>query len=116
MRWTTRDLTLIELVAEVSEGDIVTARFGTPSGEVQVMATVAFEGRTMLLKGAHSHGMGGPRSVGLVNLRVLAEFALERLDCDEARIEGAVRTTGANPGHQPRQLRFTRRHRNSRCG
>ena len=109
MRWTPRNLTLIEVVTGLSEGDILTVRIGTPAGEVMIMARVDIRGRTLALDRVHIQSTGGPRSIGLTNLRAIAEFALERMDCDEARIEGAARTTGANPGRTPNPLRFIRR-------
>ena len=111
MGWTDRDFTLLEVVNGLSEGDIMTVRIGTPEGAVTIMARVDFEGRTLLLSKAHIQSSGGPHSIGLVNLRAMANFVLERLDCDEARVEGADRTTGANPGRAPDPLRFTRRSR-----
>ena len=77
------------------------------------MADIEFEndGRRLVLKGVHIHSEGGPRSIGIANLRVLADFILAKVNCDETIVEGASRTTGANPGHLPRPLRFTRRDR-----
>ena len=98
-----------------SEGDLLTIRVGTPVGLVHIMADVEFEndGRFLILKGVHIHSEGGPRSIGIANLRVLADFILAKVNCDEAIVEGASRSTGANPGHLPRPVRFIRRARPS---
>ena len=111
MTWTADDLTWLGYDEAVSEGDIAVVRVGTPAGEIMVMASVSFEGRTLVAAGAHIQSDAGANATTFVNLRAIASFVLERLDCDEARVEGAVRTSGANPGHRPRVLRFARRPR-----
>jgi hypothetical protein len=73
------------------------------------MAEIDLVGRTLILNGTHLESDGGPQSIGVANLRAVAAAVLEWMDCDEARIEGAPRTTGANPGLKPRALRFTLR-------
>ena len=88
-----------------NEGDIVTIRVETPAGLVAIMAKVAFAPGFVQLKGTHIEG-GGPRTIGPANLRVLVKFLMKRFEVHEAIIEGAARTTGANPGHRPR-FRFT---------
>jgi hypothetical protein len=45
---------------------------------------------------------------GCWNLRILAQVLMERMVFD-VLVEGAIRTTEANPGHRPRVVRFTRR-------
>ncbi|WP_181820411.1 hypothetical protein [Paracoccus versutus] len=42
------------------------------------------------------------------NLGVIAGRLLEDIGYDFVIIHGAVRTTGARPGHRPRELRFSR--------
>jgi hypothetical protein len=74
------------------------------------MAEPDQDGRVLLLRGLHMHAeSAGANVVGAANLRVLADMIMERMDYDELIVEGAIRTSGANPGHRPRQLRFTRR-------
>lgn len=107
--WKFTNLTSLDLAVDESDGDVLTIQIGTPSGEVKMMAEIAFDERTLVVRGLHIHSSGGPLTVGIANLRVLVQFVLERIDCDEARIEGAIRTTGANPGRRPRGLRFTRK-------
>ncbi len=111
MRWSPQSLTWIGIADDgSSEGDILTALVGTPAGVMVIMGEVEFAGRLVILRNAHIHIEGASANeVGMVNLRTVAAFVLERIECDEARIEGAVRTTGANPGHRPGVLRFTRR-------
>ena len=110
MRWQPDELDWLGIENDGSEGDVITIRVGTPAGIVSVMGEVAIEGRPLVLRDVHIGG-AGPNSVGIANLRAIAEIVLERIDCDEARVEGVARTTGANPGHRPRVLRFARRSR-----
>jgi hypothetical protein len=111
MVWTAAELTGLGIEDASSEGNIVTISIGTPAGNVVVMAEVDLspDGKILFARGVHIHSDAGARTIGVANLRVLAAFVLERMNCDEASVEGAVRTTGANPGHRPRVLRFTRR-------
>lgn len=111
MSWSVEDLTGGGIEDADSDGDLLTIVVGTPVGLVHIMADVTFEnrGRRLVLKGAHMHSEGGPKSIGIANLRVLADFILAKVNCDEAIVEGAPRTTGANPGHLPRPIRFARR-------
>lgn len=108
MPWTVNDITAVEIEPDHTDGGVVTIRVATPAGTVRIMGQIDIEGRTLVVKGAHIQSDGGANAFGVVNLRVIALAVLERIDCDETRIEGAARTTGANPGHRPRVIRFTR--------
>ena len=107
MPWRPSQLSL-ELATDASEGDIITARVGTPIGEILLMAEVDFEDTTLVLRAANIEGATA-NAVGIANLRAIVQLLLERMNCDEARIEGSDRTTGANPGHRPRVIRYARR-------
>jgi hypothetical protein len=107
MTWLPEDITAIDLETDACDGDLATIRIRTPAGAIEIMGTVDFQGRTLLVRDAHIQGLRR-NAVGRANLYVIAKALLERIDCDEIRIEGAVRTTGANPGHRPRAMRFTR--------
>ncbi len=108
MTWDRSDITFRGFDPDATEGDVVTITLGTPTGDVQIMAELDIEGRTLVLRNAHVDSNGGPWSVGIANLRMMASVVLEWMDCDEARIEGATRTTGANPGRTPRPFGFRR--------
>lgn len=108
MLWPPNDITFLGIADDISQGDVVTIRIGTPVGIVWLMGEIAIQGRLLLVRGLHMHSEGGPNAVGIGNLRLMARLVLERLDCDEARIEGALRTTGANPDHRPRTIRIAR--------
>ena len=109
MRWTAFDLDLIGFDPDTNEGDIVTIAVATPNGMISIMGEIDIIGPLIVLKGVHIHGENGANTIGIANLKVLAAYLLERIDCNEARVEGATRTTGARRGLKPRVLRFTRR-------
>ena len=72
-------------------------------------------GPTLILRGVHMQG-ARPNAIGAGNLKVLARVVMERMELDGLVVEGALRTTGANPGHRPRPIRFARRHRDTAEG
>ena len=115
MAWKVEDLAWLGIDEASSGGDIITARIGTPLGEIRIMAEVEIASETgtgrwlLMLRGAHIESDAGPNTIGIADLRVVAALILREVDCHEARVEGATRTTGANPGHTPRSLRFARR-------
>jgi hypothetical protein len=108
MYWKVDELE-VDLVADLTEHPVVTANIRTPSGLVSVMAEPEEKGRTLVLKRFDIHSASGRNSVGIGNLRTLAQHVMERMDYDELVIEGSPRTSGARPGRIPGRLRFTRR-------
>jgi hypothetical protein len=88
---------------------VVTGDIETPAGRLRVMAELEERGRTLILHGLHVETDLKVNSVGIPNLRALAQHGMDRIDYDELIIEGAIRTTGAGHGRLPGRLRFTRR-------
>jgi hypothetical protein len=75
-----------------------------------VMAEVMLEGRCLVLRGLHVHGVDvGVNELRVAGLRRMVREVMEDLDVDAIVIEGSVRTTGADPGRTPRLLRFARK-------
>jgi hypothetical protein len=107
MRWRP-DQIVFDIVGDETDDPVVTAQFETPAGPILAMAEVEDDGRTLRLIGMHLQGAAA-NAVGAANLRLLASVVMDRMDYDAIEIEGAVRTTGARPGHRPRPIRFTRR-------
>jgi hypothetical protein len=107
MRWQPADITF-EVVVEETDHPVATVSFGTPAGEIKIMAELEEQGRTLRLIGLHIQGAVA-NAIGVANLRVLADAVMEKMDYDAIEIEGAVRTTGASPGRRPGRFRFTRR-------
>ena len=84
----------------MTDDPIVTLRIFTPVGPLTFMAQPAMIGMTMVLKGLHAQDSAA-NAVGPGNSMVIAHAAMEGMDLDGPVIDGAVRSTGANPGHRP---------------
>ncbi len=99
MAWvvTSQEYAGVVLIVELRDGERV----------VEILADLAIEGRVVTLSGFHAVGSGTNR-IGAATLLALARWTVEVMDLDELRIEGATRTSGANPGHDPRPLVFRR--------
>lgn len=109
--WRRADIRFV-LIDDLSADPVVTAEIGTPAGMLLVMCEPRLEGRILVAERAHMHGVDlGANDLGPARLRVIADAVLAEMDCDELIVEGAVRTTGANPGARPRPVRFARRGR-----
>lgn len=108
MLWRSEDIEF-HLLDDLTSDPVVTVEIGTPGGVLLAMAEPEQNGRTLVLHRFHLQATAGANSIGPSNLRLIAEVVMERMDHDELVIEGAVRTSGANPGHRPRPHRFTRR-------
>jgi hypothetical protein len=105
--WKTKDISF-DFVDDMTDDPIVTLRIFTPVGPLTFMAQPVMVGTTMVLKGSHVQDSTA-NTVGPGNLMVIAHAVMEGMELDGLVIEGAVRSTGANPGHRPRDIRFTRR-------
>lgn len=104
-----------DFVDDVTSDPVVTIAVFTPAGTIKFMAEPAMAGRTLTLHGLHVQDLQS-NAVGAANLMVLADAVMEGMEIDGLVIEGALRTTGANPGRKPRILRFTRRVRSAPRG
>ena len=80
---------------------------GTPAGTLTFVAELLVEESRLWLKGVHIQDMS-PNTIGSANMKVIARALMERMGYDELVVEGATRTTGANPGRRPKALRFSR--------
>lgn len=108
-RWSVVDLH-VALVGDRSAGPVATLAIETPAGTLFVMGEPRMEGRILHTGAIHVHGVGiGPNDIGPAALRCLVDAVLTELDCDGLVVEGAVRTTGANPGSRTRPIRLARR-------
>lgn len=104
--WSTDDVSF-EIVDDMTSDPVVTVTVLTPGGALRFMAEPEVRDRTLVLHGTHVQGASA-NAVGAGNLRVLAQALMEGMDFDGLVVEGAIRTTGANPGRRPRILRFAR--------
>src|SRR5579863_3999242 len=108
MRWTRSEVSF-RLIDEDTSDPVTTIEVATPRGTLLIMGEPREEGRILIAAGVHVSSRGVTRNqVGIANLRLIAEAIMEELDYDEIRVEGEIRTTGANPGRRPRPLRFVR--------
>jgi hypothetical protein len=105
--WMPADISF-EIVDDSTSDPVVTVIASTPNGTSQLTAEPEVQGTTLVLRGTHIQGAYA-NAVGGGNLRILAQALMERMDFHGLLVEGAIRTTGANPGHRPRVVRFTRR-------
>lgn len=104
--WDTADISF-EMVSDMTDDPVVTLLVSTPVGRLTFTAEpIAREG-TLVLRGTHVQD-ALPNAVGAGNLLVIAQALMERMGFDGLVVEGALRTTGANPGHRPRTIRLTR--------
>lgn len=110
MTWRLDQIASEGFVEDETDDPVVTVEFQTPAGMIKFMAEADERGSTLCLRKAHIEGPGA-NEVGVSNLRVLAAYVMEGMGYDEIEVEGASRTTGANPGRTPRPLRFTCRPR-----
>ena len=104
--WDSDDISF-EIVDDMTDDPVLTLMVFTPAGQLTFMGEPVIKGRVMIARGVHVQD-GIPNSVGAGSLLVLARVLMERMEVDEFIVEGALRTTGANPGHRPRVFRFSR--------
>ena len=97
------EIRLLQL--DIEEFDIVFANILLGKTELLAMAEAEFGGFDLTLRNLHIQGPGG-NSVGSRYLRRLAQWTMDLVDVDELRIEGATRTSGANPGRRPALVIF----------
>jgi hypothetical protein len=109
--WNTRDISF-DFVDDMTDDPIVTLRVSTPVGLLTFMAQPVISGTTMVLKGLHAQDSTA-NAVGPGNLMVIARAVMEGMELDGLVIKGALRSTGASPGHRPRDIRFARRVRSA---
>ena len=111
VRWRADDLRIV-LLDEVSEGDIVASEDTVGNATLRIMGEIRRAGQNLAVEGVHISSSGlDPNELGFAKLRRISQAIMELGNCDEILVEGAVRTTGAHPGHRRGVLRFTRNRR-----
>jgi hypothetical protein len=81
----------------------ICVRLANGPRQIEIVADIEVGQRRVVLHRPHVSG-AGPNTMGPAALQRPMRWAKERLDVDELRIEGAARTSGANPGRFPRAL------------
>ena len=88
-------------ILEIAARDVVHFRCRRGDAHFEVVADLTVGVGFATLSGVHVQG-SGPNTVGSGVLLMLAREVRRWLGVDELRVEGATRTTGAGPGHEPR--------------
>jgi hypothetical protein len=98
---------------ELSEDNLVAVIVTTPSGKgVRVWSEVEIVETTIVLRQFAIFGVDSSLGdLGWTVIRGMARAALECFDVDCIRVEGARRTSGANPGRNVPPIEFRRRAR-----
>lgn len=109
--WAIADISF-EMVNDMTDDPVVTLLVSTPKGELVFTAEPVMRGNILVLQGTHAQG-AHPGAIGTANLMVIAQAVMEGMNLDGLVVEGALRTTGANPGRRPREFRFPRRVRSA---
>jgi hypothetical protein len=104
--WDIDDISF-EIVNDMTDDPVVTVLVMTPAGRLTFTGEPMEQGDTLIVRRIHVQD-ASPNAIGPANLMVIAQALMEGIGYDGLVVEGAVRTTGANPGHRPRRFRFTR--------
>jgi RHS repeat-associated protein len=91
----------IEIVQQ--EGNLVEMVGKSAQGEIRVLTEMTKQGDTLVLKGLHMEG-AGPGSMGVRELYQFVRQLGREQGVKKVIIEGAERTTGANPRSIPRTV------------
>jgi hypothetical protein len=106
--WRPEDIRF-RLDGNLTDGPVMTFVIVTPVGAVLVMGEPTSSGPVLNIRRSHVQAQDrSPMHIGTANLLMIVRAAMEEFGYDGIILEGAVRTTGANPGRTPRVLRFTR--------
>jgi hypothetical protein len=100
------DNVTIEIEYDASEGTVITARISIPGGSIELMGEIIERGRSLFVTGVHIEASGPPGLLNRKAIKAISQREMKEMDYDEIFVEGAARTTGARPGHRPRQFRF----------
>jgi RHS repeat-associated protein len=86
------------------DGNTVDIAAQGEKGEIRIVADAQAEGDTLILDNAHIQGQGaGTSSLG--ELRNVIQSIGRSVGAQEVIIRGQTRTSGARPGHKPREIR-----------
>jgi hypothetical protein len=109
--WKPEELSF-ELQDDLTDDPVLTIKVFTPDGAFRFMAEPAITDSILILRGLRIQDARA-NALGTANLMVLAHVVMERMGLDGIVVEGAARTSGANPVRRPGAVRFTRRGRPS---
>ena len=93
--------TTIRLVER--DEDVVELLVVTPNGDVTVICEMEITGQSLVLGKLHIDGPGAG-SLGLRELKNIIRLYGVQQGVRKVIVRGAMRTTGAHPGHVPREI------------
>ena len=102
--WTSTD---IAVEIEDAEDCTMIATVRTPVGELTVIAEVQLVAGVLWARNVHVQGLS-PGALGRAGLNAVAHKVLEEANAEELVVEGATRTTGANPHRRQWAFRYPR--------
>jgi hypothetical protein len=107
--WAASDIKIV-ILDDGTEGTVATAKITTPAGTLLLMfERPEMRDSCLFLHECHMQGDDvGSKEFGHAKLYWLARAVMELLDVEQIEIEGTIRTSGRNPGHRPRPVRFAR--------
>lgn len=95
------------LLDDGSEGEVATVVIDVPGATIMLMGELKYVDNGLVVERAHvSISPPHARVLTRKTMGVIADRILEDTGYDYFVIRGAARTTGARPGHIPRDLRF----------
>jgi hypothetical protein len=110
-RWRPDQITFaVDESSTDAEAGVWTFIVNVPGYTLKVMGDlteVSPDAKRIVLSGVHMEG-ASRNEIGPANLRMIGDRFCEVNGYDELVVQGGVRTTGANPGREPRRLRFKR--------
>ena len=86
--------------------DVIWLEYHSHTGQmIELIANIGNSAGHLLLDKAHLGG-AKPNQLGYTEIKLAVNLLLEVLNVDVLYFQGAVRTTGAKPGHLPRPFKF----------
>lgn len=104
------DVVEYRLLDDGSEDSVVTIEIDLPHAKITLMGEVEDIAGGLFVDRVHI--LIEPPGAQLLTRRIMHTIAtriIEDTGYDEIILRGAARTTGARPGHSPREFRFRRR-------
>ncbi len=98
----------IEIIIDEDESEdpSLIVKIKTPDGDLDLLGEVEMYDNHIIARRVHIQG-GGKGTMGWSKVREIGRLTAEKLDVEYIEIHGAVRSTGANPGRQPRKIRLS---------
>jgi hypothetical protein len=104
--WSSDQITIDIIEVDRTGGPpILEVQIVTPAGTIYLVGAPQINGRVLVIDNVHIGGLHRG-ACGRAGLNAIGRKFLEVADVDEIIIQGGSRTTGANPGRPPKEIRF----------